>query len=276
VQYLPEVLFANSFGKVRQGDPNSVSLDYYEEIFGKELAPKVLHNVEQYSDVPFNISRLIWSHTEGFTWKHYQGFSGFGGKSPKSSGIGESLIPPEWARREIVPLAEYVSYLKDNPWDDEFLARITGDGKNPIEFLEDLTKKAKGAKDTLVRLAKSCPASAADEMDLLIKSADIAYLTGLRWSQLFKARLLFAGAKSQALEAKRKELAGLAVAAFEKGKDVSKKIRPILESYPPNLVDPKMALNPQKMEEKARAMEFEMLKEDLADLLGGGRQGSRR
>jgi len=267
VQYLPEILFANSFGKNRKGEPQELSLEYYKGIFGGK-ASEIFRAVEQYSELPYNISRLIWSHTEGYTWGHHTAFSGFGGQSRRGFGIGEGYVPPEWARREIVPLADYVEHLKDHPWDGKFRAEITGDGKDPLVFLEELTRKAKDAMGDLERLAPSVSAGAQDEMDLLVKSAELSYLTGLRWSHLFKARLLYAGAKSPAPEHVRKQLAHSAVAEFRKAMRAVKETRPILESYPPNLVDPRMAIRPQLGEEKARAFELELLEKDLSALLG--------
>jgi len=266
VQYLPELLFANSFGASRKGDPRKVSLEYYREIFGP-YASEILQAVEEYSELPFNISRLIWSHTEGYTWGHFTPFSGFDGRGRRSFGIGEGFVPPQWARREIVPLADYVAYLKDHPWDKEFRAKVTGDGTDPLVFLEELTHKAKDAREDLKRLAPTAPAGSEEEVDLLVKSAGLSYLTGLRWSHLFKARLLYAGAKSPAPAQAREELARSAIAEFRKAMRAVEETRPILESYPPTLVDPIMAIRPQLMEEKGRALELALLEEDLSALV---------
>jgi len=267
VQYLPEVLFANSLGRNRKGESEAISLQYYQRIFG-EKAPEILRAVERYSQLPYNISRLIWSHTEGFTWGHHTPFSGFSGRSRRAAGIGEGYVPPQWARREIVPLVQYVKYLEDQPWYEEFRGKITGNGKDPLVLLEELTQEAKDAREDLQRIAPYVPADAEDELDLLVKSAELSYLTGLRWSHLFRARLLYAGAQSPAPVNIRQELARSAVAEFRKAIRAVNETRPILESYPPTLVDPRMGIRPQLMEERARALELELLEQDLSGLIG--------
>jgi len=267
VQYLPELLFANSFGSGRKGAPDGIALEYYEDIFGAAGA-EILRAVEQYSQLPYNISRLIWHRTEGFTWSHFTQFSGFGGQSRRASGIGEGYVPPEWARREIVPLADYVNYLKDHPWADAFREHVTGEGKDPVVFLEELARNAEEAFVALKRLAPSVPPGGEEEIELLVKSAELSYLTGLIWSRLFKARLLYAGAKSPSPLEVRKNLAQAAIGEFREALNATAKVRPVLESYPSDLVDPGMAVRPQLAEEKARAIELELLMKDLSPLAG--------
>jgi hypothetical protein len=269
VQYLPELLFANSFGDRRLGDPEQVALDYYSDIFD-DRSPEILEAVKSYSHLPYNISRTMWQRTEGFTWKFPYHFIGFASK-PKQTGwpgtLAYDLDPPGWARREIVPLSRYVEFAANHSWDDEFRHTITGRGRDPILFLAGLTQEARKGLDALSALAPEIPPEQKPEMDLLVASATISFLTGEKWWRFFSARLFYAGAKGPNSKDKIKELAQITIEEYGKGLKATEEMVPIFEGFPNTLSDPSMTNIHLRMEIAKRHRELEYLKDDLAPAL---------
>jgi hypothetical protein len=253
VQYLPELLWANSFGRKRRGDSEQLATQYYTRLFGP-VGSQVLRAVERYSELPYQIARLMWEHTEGFTWKFPIPFSQIG---------DASLTSPEWARREIRPFAQYIDYLKTHAWDETFRARITGDGVDPLAFLEQLTESAKEGWDELVRLAPQIPHGAKDDAGLLVSSAELTYLTGKRFGHFWRARLYAAGAASGADASVRQDLAKRAVAEFAQGIEATQQLQPILRAIPATMGDPRLVAGFYDGEEKMRLREIEELRTQL-------------
>jgi len=243
VQYTNELLFANATGR-RKGSCEKVCQEYYDSIFG-DLGADVLTAVRDYGKVPFNMSRLIGSHEEGFTWEFPYYFADFFGKKNGHPGtIGSGLDPAPWLAREIVPLPKYVAYLKDHPWDDKFQDKITGDGKHPIDFLTELEESARRGLEQLENLAPRVQASAREEMELLINSAKLAYSTAKQWRHFFQARLYYAGALGPTPREIKRELAAKAIAKYKLGLEEVKAQGPLLENLVPlNVIDPQLTLN---------------------------------
>jgi len=271
VQYANELLFANSFGK-RRGHPWEICADYYTDIFGQS-GPAVLKAARQYMEVPFNMSRLIGSRLEGFTCEFAYHFADFFGKRkghPGTIGIGEE--PNEWLTREIVPLHRYVSYLKQHPWDRTFRAKVTGDGKDPIEFLEAMTASAQKGLARLRELESRISSEAKDEVALLLNSARLAYLIGSQWTHWFAARLYYTAALGTAPLAVRRDLARKAVSEYEAGlRDLQQRLPLLKELARMKLIDLQLNLeNYYKKRNLPNRQNYELpsLKRELAPLLG--------
>ncbi len=271
VQFATEVLFANSFGK-RVGDPPTTARQYYTRTFG-EPGSAILDAACQYMEVPFNMSRVLGSRLEGFTCEFAYHFADFFGRAkghPGTLGIGET--PNEWLSREIVPFNTYVSYLKEHPWTDGFRAEVTGEGTDPLQFLEEITSSAKAGWDRLRTLAPTVSPDAEDEMALLLNSAHLAYLVGMQWGHWFRARLYYTGALGTAPEATRRELARRAVGEYEAGLAALRQRLPLLEELAElELIDPQMTIdNYYRRRDLANRVGYELpsLKEELSHLLG--------
>jgi len=271
VQHANELLFANSFGK-RRARPKQVCADFYSGIFGKS-GPTVLEAARQYMEVPFNMSRVIGSKLEGFTCEFAFHFADFFGKRkghPGTIGLGEE--PNKWLSREIVPLQRYVSYLKEHPWDDAFRAKVTGNGKDPIEFLETVTTSARQGLAGLASLETQIAPEAKPEMALLLNSARFARALGLQWTHWFRARLYYTGALGTASLDIRRELARKAVHEYEAGLEALKQREPLLEELARmKLIDPQLNLeNYFRKRNLPNRLNYELpsLKKELEQLLG--------
>ena len=194
-------------------------------------------------------------------------FFAFPGK-PKQTGwpgtLAYNLDPPDWARREIRPLSEYVDYADKNRWTRQWRAKVTGRQTDPIQLLERLTKAASTALESLLSLTSSVPAAVRSEIDLLTDSARISYLTGEKWTRLLTARLLYAGAKGPNPTEQQKELAQQAIDQYQLGLEATEKMVPVFERFPNTLCDPSMTLTSLKSEVDKRRRELEFLEEDLA------------
>jgi hypothetical protein len=255
VQYANELLFANACGS-RRGSAAHVCERYYRKIFG-DLGPEILRAVIAYGRVPFNMSRLIGTHEEGFTWEFPYYFAEFFGKQNGHPGtIGSALDPPPWLAREIVPLTAYVKYLKEHPWNEQFEDAVTGDGKHPVAFLEEISESARQGLESLETLADRIEPAAAPEMDLLLNSARLALATGRQWLYFFQARLYYAGALGPGSAVLRKNLAAEAVEHYQRGLDELRKQGAFLDKLVPwNVIDPELTISRYRNQLKRRETE---------------------
>ena len=270
VQHANELLFANSIGK-RHARPEQVCDEFYTGIFGQS-GPAVRKAARQYMEVPFNMSRVIGSKLEGFTCEFPYHFADFFGKHkghPGTIGIGEE--PNKWLSREIVPLQRYVSYLKEQPWEPGFRTRVTGDGKDPIEFLESITASAQRGLARLESLKAQVGPAAQPEMALLLNSARFAHALGRQWTHWFRARLYYTGALGTAPLDVRKDLARKAVTEYEAGLEALRQREPLLEELARmKLIDPQLNLeNYFRKRNLPNRLNYELpsLKKELKDLL---------
>ncbi len=280
VQHADRIQFANAFCKDSKISTAEVLRREYIDIFG-EAGPAILEANKKVSQVPFNITRFIYSQTEGYTFGFPYYFCGFGGLQKGWPGIlGENTAPPEWARREIAAIPDYVDYLKDNPWDNEFRAKITGAGKDPFAEWARIVDTARQGRDELEALATKVPAEAKKEIDLLINSAHVSYQNGKKWLHFFNARLYYAGAMSPTQEHKRRELAQLTVSEYNKALKAMRELIEWMKKLPADIIDHKLTVgraetdlkkkvNPEETDPAQKAkLEFEILKTELGHLLG--------
>jgi len=201
VQHSDLALFANTFG-VQNGTAQQAAERYYTNIFGP-YGPPILSAVNKYSQTPFNISRMVHSHGEGYTWRFAYRFLSTGWPGT----IGRNLDAPDWAAQGIVPLERYIEYLATNPWTPDFREIVTGAGQDPLDVLNNLTALASEGLRELRPLAPNFAGAAREEIDLLINSAHLAYYTARKWSFFFAARMFYSAAMGSAPEPQRKILA---------------------------------------------------------------------
>ena len=176
-----------------------------------------------------------------------------------------------------------MDYLKDNRWDNEFRAKITGAGKDPFAEWAAIVDTARQGRDELEALAARVPANAKKEIDLLINSAHVSFQNGKKWLHFFNARLYYAGAMSPTVEHKRRELAQLTVSEYNKALKAMREMIAWMEKLPADIIDHKMTVgraetdlkkkvNPEETDPAKKAkLEFEILKSELGHLLDAQR-----
>ncbi len=271
VQGLHEILFANAFGK-REGTGREIAERHYTDIFGPK-GSEILKAAEQYSQVPFNMPRIIGVAIEGFCPEAGYHLARLFGKDMGHPGtLGSSkLDPPDWMALGVVNYGDYVRYLEQNPWSDDFRRKVTGDEIDPLEFLWENTGKASAAMDTLENLESEIPEDAKEELRFLQTAAEMAWLVGVQHAELLESRLYYAGAFGKSPLDLQKELAKEALSHYEKALEAIKARRaPLEEMARMKVIDPTQAIDNhyQKRDIDNRwNYEYPTLKKELAPLL---------
>jgi len=189
-----------------------------EEKWVGELEPwfgthseKVFSAVKAYSKAILNLSKLVYSPTEGFGWLADYHFRG-PGRWPGTLGLKDrhGLHPPEWvrARDKLGSIADVVEYLRDNPWEEGVFERVSEGRVDPVKFASRLeTAAAKGVRALEAIPDEEIPRKGLKELALLRTSSKIA-LHEIAWVRHWLwARVLYAGATSPSPKEVRRELA---------------------------------------------------------------------
>jgi len=241
VQDLHTVLFANAFGK-RTGTGRAAALAHYRALFG-EHAAAALDAARDLSEPAWQITRVIFNPTEGFTWYQAPHLAAIGGVEPGFPGTLESSTPPAWAAREIVTLRTYLTHLKTHAWTRTLRKELTGSGTDPIEHLAAATERARRGSKALDELAPKVPAAARAELALLRASARVAVGTGEHYTQLMEAAFWRAAALSPAALAERQHCARKAVEAQTAVVAAVRRVIEACRELPGEVIDEELLFN---------------------------------
>jgi hypothetical protein len=243
VQGLHETLFANAVGR-REGTGQEVAERYYREIFGSK-GPEILRAAEMSSQVPFHMTRVIGSDYEGFcpeTGYFLARLPGLGAGWPGI--LGEpGLDPPPWMALGVANFGEFVRYLEQNPWSDDFRSKVAAGRLDPILFLRENSRKAEEGLRILASLENEVPEEAREELRFLTISANVAWLMGVEHTELLEARLYYSGAVGKSGLPVRKRLAREAMAHYLRALEAVKARGPLLEEFDRmGVIDPQQAI----------------------------------
>jgi len=208
VQQIPLEMFVHyaKGGKAREKE----WVDELKPCFGNHSG-KVFRAVKRYSKVVLNVSKLVYSPTEGFGWKAAYHFRG-PGRWPGTIGVKgrQGLHPPEWVRSgdRLGSIADAVEYLRDNPWDDDVFEHVSEGEVDPISFASGLEEEAARGVRALERIPDGeIPRRGVKELALLRTSSKLALHT-ISWLRHWLwARVLYAGATSPSPKEVRSKLA---------------------------------------------------------------------
>jgi len=202
---------------VNHGGPydEEVWRKHFREIFG-EKGDEILKAAVLYARVPLNISKMVYSGVEGFTWQ-FPYHLALDTSWPGALGT-EGLDPPDWVIGDLARVNDYVRYLEKNEWREDLLEHVAGDRKPPLAHFAEQTEAARKGEKILAGISEDeVKNDARQELRILQTSARLAVLVGEQWQHLLMGRIYFAGATGVSPEEVRRDLAKRCMAEYRKG-----------------------------------------------------------